>query len=213
MSANNCCRWPRRAFSWLEFTFNTHGTVKVLTNFYSVPLPVGIEVQAKVYPANVEIWHQGKCVARHERCFGRSQKVLDLEHYLEVLLKKPGALAGSTPLDQWRARGRWPKSYDKFWKTLKERHGKQDGTRAMIELIMLGRKHGYRELEQAVSKALNLVCFDVGAVKLLLHADLESRKSPEPMEIGALSRYDRPQPHLDEYDQLLRNWSGGEVMQ
>jgi len=192
---------------------NTHGTVKVLTNFYSAPLPVGVEVQAKVYPANVEIWRHGNCVARHERSFGRSEKVLDLEHYLEVLLRKPGALAGSTPLEQWRARGRWPESYDKFWKILKERHGKQDGTRAMIELIMLGRKHGYRELEQAVSQALDIGCFDVGAVRLLIHADRESRKSPEPVEIGALSCYDRPQPHLGEYDQLLRNWSGGEVMQ
>jgi len=192
---------------------NTHGTVKVLTNFYSAPLPVGVEVQAKVYPADVEIWHHGKCVARHERSFARSEKVLDLEHYLEVLLKKPAALAGSTPLEQWRAKGRWPVSYDRFWKILKERHGKQDGTRAMIELIMLGRKHGYRELEQAVSQALDLGCFDVGAVRLLLHVDLESRKSLEPVEIGALSCYDRPQPHLDEYDQLLRNWSGREVMQ
>jgi transposase len=190
---------------------NTHAMVKVLTNFYSAPLPVGVEVQAKVYPANVEIWHQGKCVARHERSFGRCEKVLDLEHYLEVLLKKPGALAGSTPLEQWRKRGRWPESYDKLWKILKERHGKQDGTRAMIELIMLGRAHGYRELEQAVGQALDLGCFDVGAVRLLLHT--ESPKSQEPVEIGALSCYDRPKPHLGEYDQLLRNWSGGGVVQ
>jgi hypothetical protein len=192
---------------------NTHAMVKVLTNFYSAPLPVGVAVQAKVYPANVEIWRQGKCVARHERSFGRCEKVLDLEHYLEVLLKKPGALAGSTPLEQWRARGRWPESYDKFWKILKERHGKQDGTRAMIELIMLGRKHGYPELEHTVSKALALGCFDVGAVRLLLHADREPGKSPEPVEIGALSCYDRPQPKVSEYDQLLRNWPGGEVLQ
>jgi transposase len=190
---------------------NTHAMVKVLTNFYSAPLPVGVEVQAKVYPANVEIWHQGKCVARHERSFGRCEKVLDLEHYLEVLLKKPGALAGSTPLEQWRKKGRWPESYDKLWKILKERHGKQDGTRAMIELIMLGRAHGYRELEQAVGQALDLGCFDVGAVRLLLHT--ESPKSQEPVEIGALSCYDRPKPHLGEYDQLLRNWSGGGVVQ
>jgi hypothetical protein len=37
---------------------------------------------------------------------------LDLEHYLDVLSKKPGALAGSTPLEQWRAQGRWPTSFD-----------------------------------------------------------------------------------------------------
>lgn len=192
---------------------NTHGTIKVLTNFYSAPLPVGVEVQAKVYPAKVEIWYQGKCVARHERSFGRCKQILDLEHYLEVLLKKPGALAGSTPLEQWRAKGRWPESYDKFWKILKERHGKQEGTRAMVEVVMLGRKHGYRELERAVGQALDLGCFDVNAVRLLLHPGCESAVCPEAVEIGALSCYDRPKPHLGEYDQLLCNLSCGEVMQ
>ena len=185
----------------------------MLTNFYSAPAPVGVEVQAKVYPANVEIWRQGKCVASHERSFGRFQKVLDLEHYLEVLVKKPGALAGSTPLEQWRAKGRWPESYDKFWKILNERHGKQEGTRVMIEIIMLGRQHGYWELEKAVNEALDIGCFDVGAVRLLLHADRQASKSREPVEIGALSCYDRPQPQLGEYDQLLRNQPDVEVMQ
>ncbi len=70
---------------------NSKGTLKVLTNFYSAPVAVGAEVQAMVYPAHVELWHQGRCVARHERSFGRYQPVLDLEHYFEVLMKKPGA--------------------------------------------------------------------------------------------------------------------------
>src|SRR5208337_541793 len=94
---------------------NQSGCVKVLTNFYSTPLPVGTTVEAKVYSAYVEIWHAGRCVARHERCYGRHQKVLELDHYLDVLLKKPGALAGSTALEQCRAQGRWPQSYDRFW--------------------------------------------------------------------------------------------------
>ncbi len=94
---------------------NASACVKVLTNFYSVPAPVGTEVQAKVYAAYVEIWHQGRLLAHHARCFGRQQKVLDLEHYLDVLVKKPGAFAGSTPLEQWRSSGRWPVSYDRFW--------------------------------------------------------------------------------------------------
>jgi hypothetical protein len=193
---------------------NAKGTVKVLTNFYSAPLPVGVEVQAKVYPAYVEIWHRGKCVARHERSFGRYQKVLDLEHYLEVLIKKPGAFAGSTPLEQWRSQGRWAESYDEFWGILKERHGKQDGTRTMIEVLMLGRDHGYDQLVQAVDQALQLGCYDAGAVRLLLGASNNGeQKSFEQVEIGALSLYDRPQPGMNEYDQLLRNWQGSEVVQ
>jgi transposase len=193
---------------------NGSGMVKILTNFYSVPVPAGVEVQAKVYAAIVEIWYRGRQVARHERCFSRQQKVLDLEHYLEVLMKKPGALSGSTPLEQWRSRGRWPEIYDRFWGILKQRQGKQEGTRSMIEVLMLGRDHGWRELEGAVSQALELGCSDVGAVRLLLRtADGGPERMKESVDIGRLTSYDRPQPGVAEYDQLLRDWPGSGVLQ
>jgi hypothetical protein len=185
---------------------NGSGCVKVLTNFYSVPAPVGRE--------HVEIWSEGKCIARHERCFSRQQKVLDLEHYLEVLSKKPGALAGSTPLEQWRAQGRWPASFDRFWEALKQRRGKRDGTRAMIDLLLVGREQGYDTLRQAIEKTLEMGCSDVSAVLLLLHAGKAGQRSePEPVEIGSLSRYDRPQPTTIDYDQLLQKWPETGVVQ
>lgn len=193
---------------------NAKGTVKVLTNFYSAPVGVGLEVQAKVYAAHVELWHQGRCVARHERSFGRYRYVLDLEHYLEVLVKKPGAFAGSTALEQWRAQGRWCAGYDRFWRELQNRQGRHDGTRSMVELLLLGRRYGWGRLREAVEQALELGCFDVGAVHLLLRgADGEEIKRYEPVEIGALSRYDRPLPQMQDYDRLLREWPGGEVLQ
>lgn len=193
---------------------NASGMVRVLTNFYSAPVPAGVEVQAKVHGAIVEIWYRGRQIARHERCFGRQQKVFDLEHYLEVLMKKPGAFSGSTALEQWRAQGRWPQVYDRFWEILKKRQGKQEGTRGMIEVLMLGRDHGWRELEGAVSQALELGCSDVGAVRLLLRpAQSGSQSSMEPVDIGRLTSYDRPKPEVTEYDQLLRDWPGSEVLQ
>jgi transposase len=192
---------------------NASGCARVLTNFYSVPLPVGVEVQAKVYSAHVEIWHQGECVARHERCFDRHQKVLDLEHYLEALTKKPGALAGSTPLEQWRAQGRWPASFDRFWDMLKQRQGRQSGTRAMIEVLLFGRRYGHHAVRVAIEKALEMGCFDVDAVRLLLDAERTKKREPEPVEIGALRSYDRPQPTTRNYDQLLRNFPVTEVIQ
>ncbi len=193
---------------------NASGCVKVLTNFYSAPAPVGREVHAKIYAAYVEIWHQGQCIARHERCFGRQQKVLNLEHYLEALSKKPGALAGSTPLEQWRAQGRWPASFDRFWEALKQRRGKRDGTRAMIDLLLVGRERGYEALRQALEKTLEMGCSDVSAVLLLLRASPADRRGlAEPVEIGALSRYDRPQPTLENYDQLLAKWPDSGVIQ
>jgi hypothetical protein len=183
---------------------NSSGTVNVLTNFYSVPLAPGVKVEAKVYAAYVEMWHEGYCVARHERCFSRQQKVLNLEHYLDVLAKKPGALAGSMPLEQWRAQGRWPESFDRFWGNLQQRRGRQDGTRAMIEVLLLGRQHGYEPLRQAIDQALELGASDVAVIRYLLERErIEPRLPAVALEVGWLEQYQRPLPSLQNYDALL----------
>jgi hypothetical protein len=90
-------------FELVETSFpevDTRGCVKVRTNRYSVPVKAGTTVQVKAQPAAIEVWQDGACVARHEHCYERGQQILNLEHYLEVLERKPGALAGSTPLAQ-----------------------------------------------------------------------------------------------------------------
>ncbi|HVB27349.1 MAG TPA: IS21 family transposase, partial [Mycobacteriales bacterium] len=76
-------------------TVNSVGCVKVKTNAYSVPLRAGTSVEVKLSADTVAIWHAGRCVAAHPRGYGRQQEILDLEHYLDVLAHKPGALAGS----------------------------------------------------------------------------------------------------------------------
>lgn len=90
---------PAEGFDLAEVSFarvDGLGSVRVRTNAYSAPLPPGTTVQVKVLPAAVEPWHRGRCVARHPRSYGRHQEVLDLEHYLDVLMS-------------WSAsRGRWP---------------------------------------------------------------------------------------------------------
>jgi hypothetical protein len=182
---------------------NSSSCVRVLTNFYSVPLAEGEKVVVKVYASNVEAWQHGRCLARHERCFDRHQKVLELDHYLEPLLHKPGALAGSTALEQCRAQGRWPTSYDQFWELLKQRHGGSAGTRLMIEVLLLGRECGPKLLQTSLEQALQFGCTDVHAVRLLIQsARMAPRPAIEVVEIGALRSYDRPAPSLQDYDQL-----------
>jgi transposase len=195
-------------------TVNSSRCARVLTNFYSVPVAAGCVVQARVCAAEVEFWHEGKCVARHERCFSRQKKLLDLEHYLDVLSHKPGALAGSSALEQWRAQGKWPASFDRLWAELKKRRGKQEGTRAMVDLLLWGSTHSYEALRAAIDKTVAIGCMDVSAVVLMLNEDARrARPAAEPVEIGNLSRYERPQPTLADYDQLLRKWPETGVIQ
>ena len=139
-------------------TVDKRGCVRAGTNWYSTPLKPGQRVMVKLLPLAVEAWRDGRVMAQHERCYDRNRSLYELEHYLDVLERKPGALAGSTPLAQWRAKGRWPASYDELWAKLNRRHGKLDGTRQMVELIQLGRKHGYDKLRETVAHALELGC-------------------------------------------------------
>jgi transposase len=184
-------------------TVNGLGGVKVLTNTYSVPLPAGAQVQAKAYASAIELWHGGRCVARHERCYRRQQQILDLEHYLDVLYRKPGALAGSKPLEQRRQAGLWPPSFDRIWEALMERQGKQSGTRQMIDLLKLAQKHGHEKFQKAVETALSSSCYDSAAVQHLLNAEDLRHAACEAIDVGALERYARPMPVMLEYDQLL----------
>ena len=189
-------------------TVNGLGCAKVLTNTYSVPLPAGTQVQAKVYASIVEMWHDGRCVARHERCYNRQQQILDLEHYLDVLYRKPGALAGSKPLEQRRQAGLWPASFDRIWQALIERHGKQSGTRQMIELLKLSPKYGPIKLQEAIESALTGGCSDAAAVHHLLNTEELRHRTCEAINVGALERYARPLPGMQEYDQLLTAGGG-----
>ena len=104
--------------------------MKVKTNPYSVPAAVGTCVEARLGSAHVEVWAEGKCLARHER----SLRAVPGGPRSGALPRRAGAQARcarrrSKPLEQWRARGLWPASYDALWAHLIDRHGKQAGTR------------------------------------------------------------------------------------
>lgn len=56
----------------------------------------------------------------------------------------------------------------------------------------------YPSVKIAMEKGLEMSCFDVDVVGLLLDAESLGRREPEPVEIGALRCYDLPQPTTQE---------------
>lgn len=186
------------------------GRVKVKTNWYSAPLWPGLRVTALVWPLTVEIQHDGEFVARHPRCYGRGHQILDLEHYLDVLEKKPGAMAGSTPLEQWRRAGRWPQCLDQLWRELEHRNGKSAGTREMITLVRAGSGQAWDRLIAAVKEALRLGVSDAAAVLHIFHMpDPEQRRHYAITLAEELAQFERPMPVMDDYDLLLAGTPGG----
>jgi len=77
---------------------------------------------------------------------------------------------------------------------LQKRLGKQEGTRAMIELLLLGREQGYETLEKAIAQALELGCTDAAAVRYLMQASRLAHRPVELLELPHLARYEQPHP-------------------
>ena len=187
---------------------DSQGRVKVKGNWYSAPVSPGLRGSAAVGPLTVSIQHGGRLVAEHPRGEGQGRQSLNLEHYLAVLERKPGAMAGSTALAQWRAAGRWSTGLDRLWRQLEERRGKSDGTRAMIMLVRAGLLLGWARLVAAVDEALQLGVSDEAAVLHLLR--MPPARTATPMTLTEdLASFERPLPVMDNYDLLLTDAPGG----
>jgi transposase len=186
------------------------GCVRVKLNFYSTPLRPGVRAMVRVWPTQIEVLRDFECVAVHPRSYGRSHQILNLEHYLDVLEKKPGAMAGSTPLKQWRDAGRWPVCLDRLWRKLEDRHGRSGGTREMITLVRVGLVEGWQRLIAAAEEALGLGVTDAAAVLHLLRMpDPEQRRQYALALEEELRQFERPMPVMDAYDLLLADTDGG----
>jgi len=111
---------PEDKFSTVEYVdsirVDEKSRVRVKTARYSVPSRLaGLQVRAEVSSDRVLIFHRSEQVANWERCWEQNGERLDLDHYLEVLQRKPGALWRSIPLHQAKANGKWPSEYTELF--------------------------------------------------------------------------------------------------
>lgn len=89
-------------FELIECSVDKLSTIVFKYSHYSVPDRLaGERVFVKVYSEKLVIYDSShKKVAQHERSYIKNTWTLDINHYIETLLRKPGALSGSTALKQ-----------------------------------------------------------------------------------------------------------------
>ena len=179
--------------------------VTVRQNRYSVPVALaGLRVTAAIGAGEIRIMHRDREVARHERLHGKYGTRAVLDHYLELLARKPGGLARSLPLAQERERGSWPERFDELWSALRARWGQSEADKQMVDVLMLCREHGPARVELAVRGALAAGAIDGRAVAVL------ARRTAPVMPVqrldgleARLQAHDRPEPDLAGYDRLI----------
>jgi transposase len=178
--------------------------VMVRQNRYSVPVALaGLRVTAAIGATEIRIMHRDREVARHERLHGKYGTRAMLDHYLELLARKPGGLARSLPLAQERDRGDWPQTFDELWAALRARWGESEADKQMVDVLMLCREHGPATVELAVRGVLAAGAIDGRAVGVLARRTSPALPSRLDGLAARLAVHDRPEPDLAGYDQLI----------
>ncbi|MFB9968301.1 IS21 family transposase [Sinosporangium siamense] len=208
----------------LPVRVDRYSQITVRTNRYSVPARlIGRPLRVMLHASELIVYDGSESVARHERLFAKASCRLELDHYLEVLIRKPGALPGATALEQARAAGKFTPVHDTWWAAACKAHGDRDGTRALIEVLLLARHIPTEYLVAGLAAALRAGALTADAVAL------EARKAAEddrplpvsPAEsahdgtspvtfltqrrLAQLPRDTRPLPSVAVYDQLLKH--------
>jgi transposase len=137
----------------------------VRQSYYSVPARLaGRRVSARLGAATLTVACDGVLVASHVRSLHKGSEDLVLDHYLEVLARKPGALSGATALVAARASGGFTPTHQRFWDAARRQLGDGPGTRALIGVLLLHRTMPAAALEAAMSAALRLGRFEADLV-------------------------------------------------
>jgi transposase len=196
-----------------------YAQVMVRCNQYSVPARfIGHRLRVKLWASAVTIYDRTAVVARHQRAVGKGAKVLDLDHYLEILYRKPGALPGATALAQARASKTFTGEHDAFWAAARKAHGDAVGTRALVEVLLLHRHLDRADVLAGITAALSVGSTSPDVVALEARKAAERRgaaaaptNADEGGRVVVLAEHrsagvpadERPLPSVDKYDILL----------
>lgn len=146
---------------------------------YSVPARfIGHRLRALLRADELVVFDGRQVVARHERSTVKGSTTVVLDHYLEILARKPGALPGSTALVQARKAGVFTAEHEAFWAGARRAHGDAAGTRELVEVLLL-----HRHLADADVIAGLAAATTVGAVRADVVA-VEARRIAEAAGAG-----------------------------
>jgi transposase len=168
---------PREDFDYsltLTPTVRRDSRIVVRQCYYSVPARfIGQQVRVSLRANELLVFDRGQVIARYPRLTRRYDYRDTLDHYLEILQVRPGALAGSAGLAQARADGTFTGAHDAFWAAARAAHGDAAGTRALIEVLLLHRRMPAEAVLAGITAALN-----AGAASPELVA-IEARKAAQ----------------------------------
>ncbi|MGV1050465.1 MAG: Mu transposase domain-containing protein, partial [Solirubrobacterales bacterium] len=201
----------------LSARVDRHARITVRQCQYSVPARlIGQRVRVLLRATGLVVFDGRRQVAVHDRATVRGTQTLVLDHYLEVLARKPGAMPGATALAQARAAGSFSTAHEAWWAAARAANGDAGGTRALVEVLLLHRHLPAAAVTAGLQAALaigatspDVVAVEARRASLGQLSGAASGTGPVltlPVRSGnptVLTPDQRPLPTVTGYDELL----------
>jgi len=124
-------------------------TVRFDTNRYSVPRRWAFEtVTIKAYVDRLEVVSGVSVIARHPRCYTRGEWIVEPQHYLAILGRRPAALDHSFVFARWEL----PACFDELRADFEQREGLAAGARQYVRVLQLLAEYPVKVVQEAIGQ-------------------------------------------------------------
>ena len=174
-----------------------YGLVYVDRASYSVPSEYARRsVVARLYHDRIEISADGEVIATHKRSARTGENVIELEHVIDVLERKPRAAMEATAIRQLGL----PDAFYRLRVALREQRRKSD--KEWVQVIRLLLEHTLDDLHDAVEAALESNAPGLSTIKQLLRFSTSSVPVAEPVDLTGYGVADMTiaEPDLSDWD-------------
>ena len=176
-----------------KFQYVTYKTYR-----YSVPIRyVGEKVKVFATIRHIKIYENDQLICTHDRLYLSQDSSLKLNHYLEQLQAKPGALSHARVLKQCKYSIEIHELQDRIYR----RYESKEAADHFLQILMLKRTSSEDEFRQMLKQAKKFDLTNYAAIKSVLHSIQRGIfvDTTTCTEISIDSQYD-----LNNYTQLLQ---------
>jgi transposase len=179
---------------------------------YSVPRRDAFsKVVVKARVDSIEVFRDGRLIARHKRSYAKGEMILDPLHYLATLDRKPAYLDHTDVYKNWHL----PREFADLRGQLEQRHGAIAGARQFIQVLQLLASHSQARVIEAIKSCdregvttAQRVIFRCGALaeRDAQHAcvsDELTKHDADPSSTKHSPGPHVPRPDLSQFDALL----------
>ncbi len=178
--------------------------VRFDNNRYSVPRSAAFQtVTVKATIDHIDVVLGSQVIATHPRSYGKHEQILDPQHYLGTLQRRPAALDHANVFRRWQL----PAVFSELREALEKQHGPSRGVKHFVRVLQLLEEHAIDQVQRVIETSRCEAGYGVEAILLRVRRG-SAEATPAPTlenaeQPAAVRGIVVPPPNLSQFNQFI----------